>query len=87
MPDDFDTHQSGLTSPTGAATAISPSDVTPLARTTRAIFVGGTGNLRLTLASGDTVTLNNVQAGMVYPLRATLVLATGTTATGLVGLR
>lgn len=87
MADDFETHQAGLTSPAGAATTISPSDAAPLAHTTRAVYVGGSGNLRLTLASGDTVTLSNVQGGMTYPLRATYVLATGTTATGLVGLR
>jgi hypothetical protein len=87
MADDFETHQAGLTSPAGAGAAITPSDATPLARATRAIFVGGTGNLRVTLTGGDTVTLSNVQGGMVYPLRAAYVLATGTTATGLVGLR
>jgi hypothetical protein len=37
--------------------------------------------------SGDTVTLYNVQAGAVYAVRVRHVLATGTTATGLVGLR
>ncbi len=87
MADDFEDHQSGLTSPAEAAQAITPSDSVALARTTRAIYVGGTGDLRVTMLSGDVVTLGSVQAGMVYPLRASHVMATGTTATGLVGLR
>lgn len=87
MADDFDTHQPGLTSPAEAAEAITPSDSTALARVTRAIWVGGAGDLRVTLLGGMTVTLAGAAAGMVYPLRVTQVLATGTTATGLVGLR
>lgn len=87
MADDFETHQPSLTAPAGAAQAITPHNTTPLSHVTRAIYVGGTGDLRITLVSGDTVTLTGVQGGTAYPLRATHVLATGTTATGLVGLR
>jgi hypothetical protein len=87
MPDIFDTHTPGLTSPAMAATAIVPNDATPLTHVTRAIYVGGPVNLSVVMLSGDIVTLAGVQAGVVYPLRASGVRATGTTATGLVGLR
>lgn len=87
MSDDFAAFQSGLTSPAEAAHAITPSDTLALPTATRAVYVGGAGNLRVRLVNGDTVTLPGVGGGMIYPLRVSHVLATGTTATGLVGLR
>lgn len=87
MADDFETHQPGLTSPATAAETIAPSNTVALSHVTRAIYVGSAGDLRVTLVGGGTVTLTGVQGGVIYPLRATHVLATGTTATGLVGLR
>jgi hypothetical protein len=87
MPDEFEDHQTGLTSPAWAAVAIVPSDSVPLAQTTRAIYVGQTGNLRLRMASTDVVTLASVPAGAMLPLRVAQVLATGTTAGALIGLR
>lgn len=86
MSDPFKEHQSGLTSPASAAFSISPSNGNPLANVTRAIYVGGTGDLRVTMKGGETVVLSQVQAGVIYPLRCTHVMATGTTATGIVGL-
>lgn len=85
--DEFANHAPGLTSPATAAEPITPSDSTPLAAVTRSLYVGGAGDLRVTLVGGETVTLGGVVAGALYPLRITHVLATGTTATGLVGLR
>lgn len=87
MADDFKTHQTGLESPAEAGAAIVPSDSEPLAKVTRAVYVGGAGNLHVVLLSGDTVTLIGALPGVIYPLRVEKVLATGTTATGLVGLR
>jgi hypothetical protein len=87
MNDDFADFNSGLTSPAAAADPIAPSDTTVLPTATRAIYVGQGGDLTVEFISGDTVTLYNVQPGAVYALRVRHVLATGTTATGLVGLR
>ena len=87
MADDFDGYETGLTTPAVNAADIIPSDAAPLPFATRAIYVGTTGNVRMLMVSGDLVTLTNVQAGAFYPLRINQVLATGTTATGLVGLR
>lgn len=86
MADDFKTLQPGLNSPAEAADAITPHNTLPLPRATRAIYVGGGGNLRVTFVDGDTVTLQAVPGGVIYPLRLSHVLAAGTTATGLVGL-
>lgn len=86
MADAFSSYTGGLTAPASRALAITPSDSVSMAHASRAIYVGQAGNLTVRLVSGDEVTLANVIAGMVYPLRATHVLASGTTATGLVGL-
>jgi hypothetical protein len=86
MSDEFEDHQTGLTSPARAA-AIVPSDSGALAQITRAIYVGQAGDLRLRMASSDVVTLMAVPAGALLPLRVAQVLATGTTAGALVGLR
>ena len=86
MSDTFNNHVASLTSPAMAAVAIVPNDATPLANVTRAIYIGGAGNLSVVMLSGDIVTFSGVQAGMIYPLRASRVRATGTTATGIVGL-
>ena len=87
MADDFLGHETSLTSPAIGAADIIPSDSVALPKATRAIYVGTAGNLRLQFMSGEVVTLTAVQAGAIYPVRALLVLATGTTATGLVALR
>lgn len=69
-----------------SAAAVTPSDATILP-VTRAIYVGGAGNLAVTMAEdGNAVTFVGVLAGMVYPLQVTQVLATGTTATNIVAL-
>lgn len=75
-----------LTSPVTSSDVISPDDVLDLPHVTRAIYVGLGGNLVVRMLSGDEATLMNVQPGVLYPLRASRVLETGTTAAGLVGL-
>ncbi len=53
----------------------------------RALYVGGGGTLVLRLADDTAnVTLVGVPAGAVLDVQAKLVLATGTTATGIVAL-
>ena len=87
MEDDFTGHTDGLTSPATAAEAVTPDDGADLAFVTRAVYVGQGGDMNITLKSGDTIVLRGIQAGVIYPLRAVRVLATGTTATDIVGLR
>jgi hypothetical protein len=70
--------------------AITPNDSTNLAEGTRAIWVGGAGNIKVTLVDDDGnhggFTLVAVPAGTLLPLAARRVYATGTTATQLIGL-
>lgn len=86
MSDRFENHATGLESPARHGFAVTPADDTPLAETTRALYVGGAGDVTLTLVSGATLGFANVPAGTLLPVRATAIKATGTTATALVGL-
>jgi hypothetical protein len=76
-----------LLSPAQRLRAITPADNTALPVATKAIYVGGAGNLTV-IAVDDTspVTFVAVPVGTVLLVRAGCVMATGTTATNLVGL-
>ncbi|OJT95466.1 MAG: hypothetical protein BGN83_04940 [Rhizobium sp. 63-7] len=86
MVDRFANTQPSLSGPASSGFSITPNDTTDLAETVRALYVGGGGNLSVTMLSGEVVTLANVFAGSILPLRAVRVRATGTTATDIVGL-
>ena len=86
MPDNFSSHTSSLNSLAAGAADITPADGTTLSQTTRAIYVGQGGNLRVRMVSGDVVTLTATVTGAVYPVRASEVFATGTTAAALIAL-
>ena len=83
MNDTFRKHTRSLTSPPehGAA-AVAGAD---LVHVTRAVYVGGGGDLAVRLQDGTELTLANVPAGTLIPIRVTRVLA-GSTATQIVGL-
>lgn len=87
MKDEFEHHSVALSAPLVAAEAITPSDTQDLAFATRAVYVGTSGTLSVTLVSGDSAVLANAQAGVIYPLRVARVKSTGTSAGQLIGLR
>ena len=82
--DNFATFACGLDAPCWHAAA--PDDNTDLSYTTRALFVGGAGNVNLVTAGGETVTFTGVTAGSVLPVRVARVKSTSTTATSIVAL-
>lgn len=84
--DAFNKHSRSLTSPPENAAAIVADDEGALSHATRALYVGGQGDLRVQMLGGGNVVLSNLPAGSLMPLRVTQVFATGTTATGIVGL-
>jgi len=86
MIDLFKTHARSLTSPPEFGAAIVPDDAAALSHVTRALYVGVGGSVALRLFGGDEITLADVPAGTLIPLRATHVFASGTTATAIVGL-
>ena len=67
------------------AAAITPSDTAP--NVFSRLYVGGAGNLKITTENGDAVTFSAVPVGTVLPIRTSLVWATGTTATLIIGLK
>lgn len=82
MTDFFKTHAPGMTDPIIRAQEVTPDDALDLLMTTRAVYVGGSGDIRITLSEGDVVTITNAGAGW-HPIRATRIWATGTTATAI----
>lgn len=76
-------------SPAGPMTggfAVTKSDVTIFAQPTRAVWVGGVGDLAVTYLDGTTDILQAVPAGTMLNIRVTQVLSTGTSATKISGL-
>jgi hypothetical protein len=76
----------GQTFPAQSAAAITPNDSTALTQTTRGVYVGAAGNLKVDMADSSTVTFTGLAAGMVHPIAVKKVYATGTTATGIIGV-
>jgi hypothetical protein len=75
----------GLQDPLTQGVAVTKSD-TEMTYACRSIFVGGAGNLSLTLMDGTTVlVLTGVVAGTLLPIRARAIRA-ATTATNIVAL-
>lgn len=70
----------------GDGFAITPNDSTDLASDAAGIYVGVTGNVTLVTAKGTTLLFTAVPAGTVIPVDTRRVLATGTAASGLIGL-
>ena len=69
------------------AEPVTPSDGTDLNNVSLALYVGGTGDLTVNMIGlGDPVTFKAVPVGTLLRVRVTRVLATGTTATGIVAL-
>ncbi len=67
------------------AFAITPHDTT--VQRAKGIYVGGAGDVAVKTEDGTTVTFTAPPVGTILPIRTTLILSTGTTATLLIGLR
>lgn len=76
----------GYNAPAENAFAVTPNDSTDLTHSSRALFVGGAGDVKVDTKGGDTVTFVGVTAGAILPVRVTRVYATGTTATSIVAV-
>ena len=67
--------------------AVTPSDSVDLDYIPKALYVGTGGNVSIiALEDSAAVTLTNVAAGTIIPIRAKFVRATGTTASGIVAM-
>lgn len=85
MPDPFANRMRAPTDPAVTIFAISPSDGADLPLTTAGLNVLTPGRVRVTTAGGTEGTIS-VHPGHAFPIRATRVWETGTTATGITGL-
>jgi hypothetical protein len=85
MSDPFRNFTTSLESPPEGGFAITPDDSADLPVVTRGLNAGSAGAVRVTMRDGSEITLT-VAAGVIVPLRAARVWASGTTAGALVGL-
>lgn len=69
----------------GDAASITPSDTINLPQVS-VVFVGVSGNVKVTTAQGSDVTFTGVNAGTVLPVQVRRVWSTGTTATSLTAI-
>lgn len=87
MSDAVDVTQGGLGEPAVYAVAVTPSDSEDLANVSRALYVGGAGNIAVhMLGDRTTVVFSAVPAGTILPVRVRRVLATNTTATLIINI-
>jgi hypothetical protein len=70
--------------PYQAFAAVTPSDVTVFAPPFVGLLIGVAGNVAITDMVGNITTLTGLQAGLIYPIKGTKVMATNTTATNIV---
>lgn len=86
ISDTFKDYTPGLSSPICGGFDVIADDAADLPSVTRALMVAEAGDVAVVLKNGETLTLPGLAPGVIYPIRVSRVLATGTTATGLKGL-
>lgn len=84
MADPYAGSGNDLLSPASNAAAVTTSDSTDLPTSSKRLWVGGAGNVKVNTVGGSTVTYTAVPAGAYLNVRASRVFATGTTATNIV---
>jgi hypothetical protein len=80
-------HYQSVSGPIQGGAAVTTHNTNELSTYSRALWIGGSGsgNLKVTLVSGDVITLAGVSVGLL-PLRCKIVWATGTDVTNIVAL-
>lgn len=66
------------------AVAVTPTDLF-IIPVTRSLYVGTGGNIAVRMADGQTITFQNVPAG-IFPIQVDIVSSTGTTASNIIAL-
>lgn len=79
MPSSYDT------SPANDGASVTPSDSANLGTVARALYVGVTGNIKVTTNGGTDLTFTAVPVGF-FPVKCRRVWSTGTTATSIIAL-
>jgi hypothetical protein len=87
MPDEFQTYSDTVFGSARDAFAVTPNDSTDLLEIPKALYVGATGSLVVTLVDDSaSVTFVAVPAGALLPIRPRRVHASGTTAASILAL-
>lgn len=69
------------------ASAVTKSDITVYAQPTRALYIGGSGDITVDMADGgSSIVFVGLLIGTILPIQVTRIYATGTTATNIVAL-
>jgi hypothetical protein len=76
----------GQGQPATDALLVTPNDSSDLPFITRAVYIGGAGNLAVVMHSGLVAVFVSLPAGSLIPVRVVKVFATGTTATNLLAM-
>lgn len=83
----FTDRGSASTQPSRRFAAITPHNSTDLDEPTRAVYVGGAGNIAAVMPDGGSaVVFTAVPAGTVLPIQVRRINSTSTTATDLIAL-
>ncbi len=72
--------------PGNHAAVLTKSDSNDLATTSRALYIGGAGDINVIMAGGETVLFSAVPAGTVLPIAITRLKSTSTSATLVVAI-
>ncbi|AYD02207.1 hypothetical protein [Neorhizobium sp. NCHU2750] len=75
-----------INAPAGKFAAVTPHASNDLGFVSRAIYVGGAGDIAAVDVSGNVVVFKAVPAGTLLPIRVARINAVNTTATNLVAL-
>lgn len=86
MADTFANYTDGLHTPASNATLLTTSDSADLVNTSRGLYIGTAGNMKVTMLGGTTLLFTGLAAGSILPIRATRVWATTTTASTIINL-
>jgi hypothetical protein len=84
--DTFSRFQTQASDPATNAVLVSPSDSEDLATVTRAVYVGGAGDMKVTMQDSGTVLFSGIPAGTTLPIRVSRIWATTTDATFIIAL-
>lgn len=85
FPDNARYHDT-VDAPAREYSVVTPHDTTNLSKLSKALYIGGAGNVVAVDIDGNTCEFTAVPAGTVLPIRVKRVNATSTTATSIVAL-
>ena len=84
--DSFSNQKTYTSDPLTSAVVVSPSDSADLSYTTRAVYIGTTGNMKVTMQDSGTVLFTGIPAGTTLPIRVSRIWSTTTTASTILAL-